>query len=117
MSGGKVEKERNTCEERIDNELKDRIEDIKEIVESKDPVEAINEYGLALSKTVNYKLELSWGGPQDYFIFEYDPDSKELVGITYHFLDWFDAAQRRISSRSKEWEILEQLFYSCILIE
>jgi len=112
-----MENERKTCEERIDGELKDRIEDIKEIVESEDPVEAINEYALALSKTVNYKLELSWGGPQDYFIFEYDLDSKELVGITYHFLDWFDGAERIISPRSKEWEILEQLFYSCILIE
>ena len=107
---------RKTCEERIDSELKDRIEAFGKIVESEDPVEAINEYALALSKTVIYKLELSYGGPQDYFTFEYDPDSRELVGITYHFLDWFDEAERQIS-KSEEWEILERLFYLCILIE
>ena len=105
------------CEEKIDGELKYRVNDIKQIVNDEDPVESLNNYALALGKTVNYKLELSYGGPQDYFIFEYDPDSHSLVGITYHFLDWFDGAQRSIRQESKEWQILEKLFYSCILIE
>jgi len=106
-----------TCQERIDKELSKTIEDIKEIVRSEDPIEGINGYALALSKTVSYKLELSWGGPQDYFTFEYDPDNRGLVRITYHFLDWFDGAKRDIPPGSEEWQILEQLFYSCILIE
>jgi len=106
-----------SCEQRIDEELKETIEDIRKIVESEDPVEALNDYALALSKTVNYKLELSWGGPQDYFTFEYDPACRDLVSITYHFLDWFDGAKRSIPPQSKEWQILERLFYSCILIE
>jgi len=109
--------ERPSCEQRIDEELKDRIKDFKKIIQSKDPLEKINEYALALSKAVCYKLELSWGGPQDYFIFEYDPESRDLVHITYHFLDWFDGAERNIEYNSKEWQILEKLFSSCILIE
>ena len=72
---------------------------------------------MALSKTVNYKLELSWGGPQDYFVFEYDPRTGDLVRITYHYLDWFDGAKRDIEPGTEEWEILANIFYSCILIE
>jgi len=108
--------ERQSCEQRIDKELKERIKDLKKVIQSEDPLEKINEYALALSKTVCYRLELSWGGPQDYFIFEYDPESKDLISITYHFLDWFDRAERNIGYNTKEWQILEELFLSCILI-
>lgn len=105
-----------SCEQRIGDELKGRIEDLKEVVESEDPIDKLNECALALSKIENYKLELSYGGPQDYFVFEYDAESKELTSITYHFLDWFDGAERNLSPNSEEWKILEDVFYSCIHI-
>jgi len=105
-----------SCEERIGDVLERRIEDMKEVVESEDPIEKLNEYALALSKTELYKLELSSGGPQDYFVFEYDAEFKELLDITYHFLDWFDGAKRNIPFNSEEWKILEKVFYSCIHI-
>lgn len=108
---------RKSCEERIDEELKSRMEDIKAIVEAEDPIEELNNRALALSRTVVYKLEFSWGGPQDYFEFEYDPEAKELIEVRYYFLDWFDGASRTIRRGTKEFELLERLFYETILIE
>jgi len=105
------------CEKKISAELKRVVEDMRNILKSEDPVEALNNYALALSKTVTYKLELSWGGPSDYLVFEYDPENKELVSISYYYLDWFDGARREIPYNSEEWKILEELFYTCILIE
>ncbi|MEM2569238.1 MAG: hypothetical protein QXT67_04790 [Candidatus Bathyarchaeia archaeon] len=51
-----------TCEEKIDEHLKGRIEDAQEVLKAEDPIEALNELALALSKTEVYKLELSYGG-------------------------------------------------------
>jgi len=114
----KVELElRKTCEERIEEELKSRMEDIKAIVEAEDPIEELDNRALALSKTEVYKLEFSWGGPQDYFEFEYDPRAKRLLEIRYHFLDWFDGAERVIREGTEEFKLLEELFHQTILIE
>jgi len=103
-----------SCEERIDSELRDRIKDIRKVLKAADPIFALNELALALSKEEVYKLELSWGGPQDYFTFVYDPDSRQLTEITYHFLDWFDGAKRTLKYGSREYKLLEELFYTCI---
>jgi len=104
-----------SCEERIDDELKGRLEDLKRVLSAEDPIEELNELALALSKTEVYKLELSWGGPQDYFEFFYDPESKLLIHVVYHFLDWYDGAKRAITNhRSKEFKLLEELFFTCI---
>ena len=100
-------KERKSCEERIEEMLKLTIKDMKEVIESKDPVEEINNKALALTKTELYKLELSAGGPSDYIEFEFNPENKELERITYHFLDWFDGAKRDIEYNTDEWKILE----------
>ena len=143
-----MKEERGKCEEVIDQNLRNRINDFCKAIELADEnpdgfeidgqdyddlTDWMNSYVLNLSKTVNYKLELSWGGPQDYFVFEYDPKSQQLVGITYHYLDWFDGAKRDIPLESKkwqipksggwqgleseEWQILEKIFYSYVLVE
>jgi len=96
---------------------KERIKDFKKVNKAEEPIEELNDIALALTRTELYKLELSWGGAQDYFIFEYDSKNKELVNIEYHFLDWFDGAVRRILYNTEEWKILEEIFYNCILIE
>jgi len=106
-----------TCNERIDLNLESRIKDMKKIIKAENPIEELNNEALSLTKTEVYKLELSWGGPSDYFTFEYNPENKELISIEYHFLDWFDGAKRNIPYNSREWDILEELFYNCILIE
>ena len=105
------------CEERIDKELEGRIKDFKAVIEAEDTIDKLNKIALALTKTILYKLELSWGGPSDYVTFEFDPEHKELIAIKYHFLDWFDGAVREIPHGSKEWEIMENVFYSCIYFD
>jgi len=106
-----------SCKERINRNLRKRIKQFKEINQSEDPIEKINEVALALTETKVYKLELSWGGPSDHFVFEYDEKNKEIIKIEYHFLNWFDGATVSLSPDSEEWEIAEELFYNCIFIE
>jgi len=119
---------RGKCEEVIEENLKGRMKDISKALRlaEKYPngfmmdgdryeglIEWLDSYALALSRTIVYKLELSWGGPQDYFTFECDKDG-ELGEIVYHYLDWFDGATREIKSSSDDWQILENLFHACI---
>jgi hypothetical protein len=115
--GDKIMQEERSCEERIDEMLQQIIKDMRKVLDAEDPIEAINEEALALTKSEVYRLELSWGGPQDYIDFKYDPENHEVLEITYHFLDWFDGASRKLSVNSDEFKVLETLFYNCILIE
>lgn len=66
--------------------------------------ERLCELPLAISKTVQYRIELSWGGPQDYICLDWDPEGKSWTGGSYHFLDWFDGARRTFG-----YELAEQI--------
>lgn len=62
----------------------------------------VSEFPLAVSVEGGaVKLELSWGGPQDYFMI-YRNQS------VYHFLDWFDGARRLVDY--EDHHILYDLF-------
>jgi AAA+ ATPase superfamily predicted ATPase len=123
------EAKKRTCEDRIDQELKDRVKEFQEALKSydengkitledgeeyEDLIDYLNSVALALTKTEVYRLELSYGGPQDYIEFEYDPETKSLTRITYCFLDWFDGAKREIKEGSEAWRVLERVFYEAI---
>jgi len=98
---------KKSCEGRIDEELKYRIAEFRKAIEAEYPykddgyeyedfIEWINSNSLALGDDPHYrakKLELSWGGPQDYFLFFEDET------IEYHFLDWFDGAKRELEGQ------------------
>jgi len=99
-----------TCEERIDEELESRLKDFKLALDGKygealgdkdmeieDFLDFINNYALAYDDDAHYRakrLELSWGGPQDYFLFFEDGI------IEYHFLHWFDGAKRTLEGEN-----------------
>jgi len=102
------------CEDIIDEKLKDRLQDIENVLKADDVIGAFDELILALSKTVVYKLELSYGGTQDYFEFEYDPVSKQLLEVRYYYLDWYDVAERRITPEHQEFKLFEEFFEACI---
>jgi len=95
-----------TCEQRIDKNLKSRLQDFKEALKQarkdkiiEDFINWISSYALAYSDDSYYRakrLELSYGGPQDYFLFFEDGS------IEYHFLDWFDGAQRTLEGEDYE---------------
>ena len=112
-----------SCEERIDKELEARIKDFKRALEERDEdgrvvidgevyediIEWLNTYALAYEDDPHYRakrLELSWGGPSDYFLFFEDGD------IEYRFLDWFDGASRKLTG--EDYEIMKR-FYDEVL--
>ena len=94
-----------TCEERIDQHLAYHLEDMHKFLKTyqkasdlnaNDAIEELetkrNEEPIGYSKYTVHKIEYSWGGPQDYF--EVWEDDRDIVRISYHFLDWFDGAVR-----------------------
>ena len=113
-----------TCEERIDQELKDRLEQLlpdiqswgvlkcarhlkaegrpirtADIEELHDEVldlvrERAAESVLSIEQLTTYKLCLSWGGPADYLELDWSAESRAWVGGRYLFQDWFDGASR-----------------------
>jgi len=113
-----------SCKERIHAHLQDRIKDVEQALkaeeneygkividgeEYEDLFDWINQYALVYSDDPHYRakrLELSWGGPQDYFLFFEDGT------IEYHFLDWFDGA--KIELQGKQYEIMRELFERCL---
>lgn len=58
--------------------------------------ERIWEYPLGVSAHTVHRVELSYGGPQDYLEAHVDEDG-DIQRITYHFLDWFDGAVTTLS--------------------
>jgi hypothetical protein len=86
--------------------LRSRIEDFEAALrgEYEDFIEWINEYALAYSDDPHYRakrLELSYGGPQDYFLFFEDGT------IEYRFLDWFDGATLTLSGH--DYDVMAQV--------
>jgi len=114
--------DRKRCEDVIDGMLNKRIEDFKHALdedweyfddgyEYEDFIEWINSYALAYDDDPHYRakrLELSWGGPSDYFLFFEDGT------IEYHYLDWYDGAKRTLYD--DKYKIMKEV-YDIINIE
>ena len=49
-----------------------------------------------------WRVELSCGGPQDYIDLFVDPEDHVIDHAIYHFLDWFDGAQRYVGGDDLE---------------
>ena len=113
-----------SCAERLDNEYKNTIEDLKRVWEaytSGDDDEAAEEfydYGLSFDYIAPhtfgdeqeegyFRYQLSWGGPSDEFRFYVGP-GYEPYRIEYWFMDWFDGASRRMEG--EDYRLLEVIF-------
>lgn len=103
------------CEDRIEGELKSRMKDLANAMKTEEAFEEFTGYILAISETKVYKVELSWGGPQDYFKVEVNPETKEIESISYHFLGWFDGAVRNL--RGSDFEEAKKFFENLLVIE
>lgn len=104
------------CEQRIDKELKDRIEDLIKLWKAEQEGEEdpdlgrFNEYGLSFDYVAPntfkeqeqgyFRYQLSWGGPSDEFRFYVNPDLS-AYHVEYVFMDWFDGATRELSGDNK----------------
>ncbi len=108
----------NCCEQRIDAEMKDRLEDIRRRLS--DPDETLDEYGLCFDYVAPgtfsdqaegyFRYQLSWGGPSDEFRFFVNPNLS-CHRIEYWFLDWFDGAHRALTSNETAtaiWQSFEE---------
>lgn len=63
--------------------------------------ERLNELPLGVSVRKVMRVELSWGGPQDYFEVEIE-DGQVAGKVEYHFLDWFDGAEITVDDSEVE---------------
>lgn len=104
-----------TCEDLIDSMLAKRIKEIKGAMKSEKRREEFEGGILAISKSAVYKIELSYGGPQDYFTVEVSEDgqgNKTIESIQYHYLDWFDGAARTLVD--EDFKAAEECFSSLL---
>ncbi len=112
-----------TCSELIRDKLERRMTDFKQALKSyeennyekivtedgdeyEDIIDWIVYYSLGIYDDDYYRakrLELSYGGPQDYFL--YFPI---LERIEYHYLDWFDGASLVLDSM--QYNIMLKIF-------
>ena len=112
-----------TCSELIKEELKERIEDFKQALRSYEEnnyEKIVTEDGYEYEDIIDWivcnslgvyddnyyrakRLELSCGGPQDYFL--YFP---KLDIIEYHYLDWFDGASLVLDG--EDFKVMSEIF-------
>jgi len=120
-----------TCEERVDEHRKNRIEDLRKLWDlyQKDPeayddeLGNFNEYALAFDyvepdtfenqKEGYYRYQISCGGPSEEFRFFVNVD-KSVHRIEFWFLDWFDGSNQVLSG--KDLELMTEIynFLACI---
>jgi hypothetical protein len=127
----------STCKDRIEAELKNRINDLTLLwndyqngIENNPDIGNLNEYGLCFDYVAPntfkdqrkgyFRYQLSWGGPSDEFRFYTTQEVKRnryndnihvtftLTAVDYVFLDWFDGAKTRLTG--KKLELLTELF-------
>jgi len=105
------------CSELIFDKLEQRIKDFKEALEQtrkgsivvegdeyEDFYDWINCYALSYTDDPYYRakrLELSCGGPADYFLFFEDGT------IEYRYLDWFDGAS--VVLDGEDYEVMSEV--------
>ena len=112
-----------TCSELIRDKLNERIADFKQALRSyeennyekivtendyeyEDIIDWVNNYVLGYYDDNYYRakrLELSCGGPQDYFLY-FPSDGL----IEYHYLDWFDGASLVLDGEA--FEVMSEIF-------
>lgn len=125
-------KRQKTCEERIEDELQQRLEQLlpdvrtwgvlkcarhlkaegrtlrtADIDQLRDEVfdlirDRAAESVLSIDQVTTYKVCLSWGGPADYFELDWSTEARTWIGGRYLFQDWFDGARRSISADQVE---------------
>lgn len=96
------------CSERIGEAWERKKEEIKQALKSEKKREEFEENLLAYSKTIKHKIEFSWGGPADWLEIETDPRDGKVIRGSYHFSDWFDHAEKKLTD--EELDLVETLF-------
>jgi hypothetical protein len=109
-----------TCEQRIDESLARELDTLREFEAcdwdvTSDGVE-FDHHALSYEWSADagrFVYLLSTGGPQTEFRFAVDMvglygQDLKLASITYHYLDWFDGAERELTG--SDYELVQQIF-------
>lgn len=121
-----MEKER-TCAQHVDDALRGRIEDLKELWEKYQKGEdepEIYEYGLAFDYVAPdtfreqpegyFRYQISWGGPSDEFRFFTNPNFS-VHRIEYWFMDWGDGACRVLPYGDADFVLIKEIYDNLFL--
>lgn len=102
------------CEERVQEALNSRLEDLREVFGT----DEFCDYGLSFDYVARFtfrdqvdgffRYQISWGGPSEEFRFlTEDPDDRYPT-VEFWFLDWFDGACITLSG--KDLELLHDIW-------
>ena len=114
--------ENKSCEQLIDSQMQDRnvyLEGLNDIIgdtesDSEKVEEALSELGDFPAGIESYKvikITLSGGGPADWIEVKTEDDGY-ILGMEYHYADWFDHAERKIPENSYLWDFAAQIVSS-----
>ena len=84
-----------TINSKLEEFLKARLYGLSDPKQAKD----LLENALALTKSIVYTIELSWGGPADGFKVYCDSDFAEITAVKYYYADWFDYKEKSLTSQ------------------
>jgi len=114
--------ENKNCEQVIDSHREDRnvyLENLNDIIgddestreDVENAVRELNEFPAGIESFKVIKIILSGGGPADWIEVKLDDDGY-VRGMSYHWQDWGDHAQRKISENSYLWDFAMQIVES-----
>ena len=111
--------ENKTCEQLVDSQMQDRneyLEGLNDIIgdnesdteKVEEALREISEFPAGVESYKVIKITLSGGGPADWIEVKTDNESY-ILGMEYHYADWFDHAERKISENSYLWDFAAQI--------
>jgi diaminopimelate decarboxylase len=111
--------ENKNCEQLIDSQMQDRneyLEGLNDIIgdnesdteKVEEALRELNEFPAGIESYKVIKITLSGGGPADWIEVKVDQVGY-VMGMTYHYADWFDHAARKISENSYLWDFAMQI--------
>lgn len=97
-----MQTKQETCAQRIDQQLKEREEEISALISNPDSDWIQDDPALSIDRREVFTICLSWGGPADYI--EVTTNAGEIESMLYRFSDWFDTATITLDEESPLWE-------------
>ena len=92
--------ERSSLIEELDDIINDPDSDIEKVEEAVDTLDTLP---LEISAYRIVKVLFSTGGPGDWIEIKVN-DYEEVLGVTYHYQDWFDHAEIKVPDNSYLWD-------------
>lgn len=110
---------KETCADLVNKKMWSRsadLEELNDIIDDNDSdpekvqeaLEELNNLALEITTYKVVKILMSTGGPADWIEVKVDDDG-DIIGMSYHYADWFDHAETSIENNSYLWDYAEQI--------